>query len=63
LLTNEYHDDEYRLDPVITHVLEEGETWRDFNMEQPNRTFSHLSSWSKHCRACEIDTRREAFLA
>jgi len=39
-------------DSVVTHTLEEGETWADFDCEQPNPVFSHDEAWMPHCPLC-----------
>jgi hypothetical protein len=33
------------------HELDEGETWEQYGMEQPNRTFGHRRDWP-YCKVC-----------
>lgn len=36
---------------AVTHILEEGETWADFGMDQPNPHWSHDATF-KGCAVC-----------
>ena len=48
-----------RLDGVVTHELEEGETWAQHGADQPNPVWTHDESWWRDCPLCTgIFTRR-----
>lgn len=40
-------------EPIVTHVLEEGETWEDVGADQPNGIWTHDYSARKWCKLCE----------
>lgn len=42
------------LEDTVYHTLADGESWKDFGMEQAGRTFSHRGSWPVTCPACRF---------